>query len=116
MSKEVEGIMKGLEITGESPLDTVFSHKDIGMVNISRMEASIAAQDPIWYPMLCEWDPENLVAMLAERDIDRARIAALTADPVRCYTRRVWKSSDWRVPRGSLFLNASTKHNHLRTC
>jgi len=27
MSKEVEGIMKGLEITGESPLDTVFSHK-----------------------------------------------------------------------------------------
>ena len=33
--------MKGLEITGESPLDTVFSHKDIGTVNISRMEASI---------------------------------------------------------------------------
>ena len=56
MSEEVEGIMKGLEITGESPLDTVFSHKDIGTVNISRMEASIAAQDPIWYPMLCEWD------------------------------------------------------------
>jgi hypothetical protein len=48
MSEEVEGIMKGLEITGESPLDTVFSHKGIGMVNISRMEASIAAQDPIW--------------------------------------------------------------------
>ena len=48
MSEEVEGIMKGLEITGESPLDTVFSHKDIGTVNISRMEASIAAQDPIW--------------------------------------------------------------------
>ena len=31
MSEEVEGIMKGLEITGESPLDTVFSHKDIGI-------------------------------------------------------------------------------------
>lgn len=56
MSEEVEGIMKGLEITGESPLDTVFSHKDICTVNISRMEASIAAGDPIWYPMLCEWD------------------------------------------------------------
>ena len=38
MSEVVEGIMKGLEITGESPLDTVFSHKDIGTVNISRME------------------------------------------------------------------------------
>jgi hypothetical protein len=56
MSEEVEGIVKGLEITGESPLDTLFSHKDIGTVNISRMEASIAAGDPIWYPMLCEWD------------------------------------------------------------
>lgn len=82
MSKEVEGIMKGLEITGESPLDTVFSHQDIGTVNISRMEASIAAGDPIWHPMLCEWNLDNLVTMLAERDIDRARIAALTADPV----------------------------------
>jgi hypothetical protein len=30
MSEEVEGIMKGLEITGESPLDTVFSYIDMG--------------------------------------------------------------------------------------
>jgi hypothetical protein len=29
MSEEVEGIMKGLEITGESPLDTVFSYIDM---------------------------------------------------------------------------------------
>jgi hypothetical protein len=28
MREEVEGIMKDLEITGESPLDTMFSHKD----------------------------------------------------------------------------------------
>ena len=54
MNEEVEGIMKCLEITGESPLDTVFSHQDIGRVDISRMEASIAAQDPIWQAMLCE--------------------------------------------------------------
>ena len=30
MSEQVEDIMKGLEITGESPLDTVFSYIDMG--------------------------------------------------------------------------------------
>ena len=45
-------------------------------------KASITAGDPIWHPMLCEWNLDNLVTMLVERDIDQARIAALTADPV----------------------------------
>jgi hypothetical protein len=30
VSEEIEGVMKGLEITGESPVDTVFSYIDMG--------------------------------------------------------------------------------------